>query len=182
MSPASSRGLASRIALLGLRGSGKTTVGRLLAARLGVPWHDTDHSIAATTLASPAELLSSGRIAELRAAECRVVAELSQLTAAVISLGGGAVESPEVLAALHDWRAFLLDAPDAELARRIAGDPSPRPPLTDRTPLEEIAILRERRFALYTALDPVIIATAFRSPTEIVDEILIRLAEGEESS
>ena len=163
-----------RIAILGLRGSGKSTVAPLLADRLHIPWWDTDRWVA-DHLAPPPELIVSGRTADLRAAEVAAIVELSRLPAAVLSLGGGAVETPGALDPLRSWQGILLDAPDAELARRIEADTGPRPPLTDRPLLEEIAILRSRRWALYTAIDPLIIATASRSPESIVDEVLHRL-------
>lgn len=164
-----------RIVLLGLRGAGKTTVGSLLARRLGLPWFDTDLEVAAR-VAPPADLIALGRVDELREAEAAVVAELARLPSAVISLGGGAIESPGVRAALRPFRAILLDAPDPELARRIESDRAERPPLTDLPLLAEIRTLRARRFALYTALDPMIIATAGRPPEEVAAEIGERLA------
>jgi len=160
--------------LIGLRGAGKTTVGEIAAPSLGLPFVDTDREIA-RRFATPAELIAAGRVDELRAAEEALVDEIVRGPPALLSLGGGAVESPTVRAALRPWRAVLLDAPDAELARRIEDDRAPRPSLTGLPLLAEIRLLRSRRFALYTALDPMMIATGGREPREIASEIRERL-------
>ena len=161
-----------RVVLIGLRGSGKSTVGALLARLLGVPFHDTDRWIAARG-PSPAELLRSGRLETLREREDEAVEALSDLPAAVLALGGGAIEVPGIRGRLAPWWAVLLEASDAELERRLTADPAPRPPLTERPLSEEIALLRARRSALYRELDPLIIATDARTP-ELIAERLAR--------
>ena len=170
-----------RVLLIGLRGAGKTFVGEALAERLHLPWIDTDQWIAANH-SSPSKIIREAGIAALRRAEVTAVRSLSASRRGVISLGGGAVESREVIDLLQGWSSFWLDAPDEELVRRIQSDLVDRPPLTGATsPLEEMAQLRERRTPLYREFSPVMISTVAREGSqlsrprdrgEIVDEIV----------
>ena len=166
-----------RIVLVGLRGSGKSTIGPLLAQLLDLPFLDSDRSIEEAE-AHPATIIAEQGLPRFREIERRVVLELAQAESGVLALGGGAVEPPEVILALHPWLALWLDAPDAVLAARLDSDRTLRPALTDRTPLEEIALLRERRSALYSSISPVMIPTGDRDPDSIARAIVENLAEG----
>ena len=136
------------VALVGPRGAGKTTVARALAARLGWPAADGDERIAAS-VGEPAGAF----LARVGESAFRVVEEaltrgaLAGPAPQVLALGGGAVLSAAVRAALREPGVFVvfLHAPVATLTGRIAADPL-RPPLTALPPAEEIeALLRVRR-------------------------------------
>ena len=166
-----------RLVLVGLRGSGKSTIGRLLARRLELPCFDSDLAIAALG-SCPATIIEEQGLAAFRAIELEIVLELSQADRGVLALGGGAIEAPEARSALSRWLGIHLDAPDGELARRIASDTERRPPLTDQPLLEEIALLRAGRSSLYSSISPVMISTGDRDPDEIVAAIVESLEEG----
>jgi shikimate kinase len=167
-----------RIALIGLRATGKSTIGARLAERLRLPFHDSDQLLAARG-ASPSRVLREEGLASFRARESAVVRELATQPRGVLALGGGAIESPEVRAALAPWARVLLDAPDEELLRRMASADAPeRPPLTDLSPAEELGRLRAERASLYTSLATVMIRTEDCSVDAVVDRIIAGLDSG----
>lgn len=104
------------IVLTGMPGSGKTTVGKLLAQTLGRPYVDTDTRIAEKTGRTPAEIISSQGEAAFRDAEAEVIREVALQNGAVIATGGGAVLRPENVDALRmNGRIFFLDRPVEQL-------------------------------------------------------------------
>ena len=121
------------IVLVGMPGSGKTTVGRLVAERLGRSFIDTDELVEQRTGRTPAELIEERGEAAFRALEREAVTEACAVDGAVIASGGGAVLDP-----LNRW-AFMkhgfrvrLDAPVDVLAARLWATPMSRPLLGDR--------------------------------------------------
>jgi shikimate kinase len=124
------------IALLGYRGSGKSTVGKRLADRLWQKFVDTDELVVRAAGASIKDIFANQGEPAFRDLESRVVAEASKLTDHVIALGGGAVLREENRRALKDAglkMIYLRCEPD-ELVRRIQSDPltgDTRPDLTE---------------------------------------------------
>ncbi len=145
--------MADAIVLVGLSGSGKSTVAALVASRLGRPLLDLDAEIAAREGAPPAELIETRGEAAFRALEAAAVARACAVDGAVIATGGGAVVDPRNRWAL--WTAghvTWLDAPDPVLLDRLAGHDEARPMLAgDRA--ERLASLRTRRERYYRAAD-----------------------------
>jgi shikimate kinase len=140
-----------RIALVGYRGAGKSTVGSALAALLGAPFVDVDRELAREGEGA-GELLARVGEPEFRALELaatrRVLARPAPL---VIATGGGVVETAAARALLRE-HAFCvwLRAPAAVLARRIARDPAFRPALTSAADgASEVELVRARRAPLY---------------------------------
>ena len=82
------------IALVGLPGAGKTTVGRRLAARLHLPFQDSDAAIEAETGLAVADLFAQAGEAQFRDLERRVVARLTEGPLCVLATGGGAFLDP----------------------------------------------------------------------------------------
>lgn len=109
-----------RVALAGPMGSGKSTVGRLLAARWGVPFLDLDARLGDI----PAIFAAEGE-AGFRARERAALAE-AVTGEGVLALGGGTVVSAENRALLAGWRVIVLTAPAATLHARV-GDGRGRP-------------------------------------------------------
>jgi len=150
-----------RIALVGLRGSGKSTVGRLLAERLGVPFVDLDEELGRVQrgtagepdrpLPSAGELLAALGEPAFRELEARALrAALSGDGSLVLSTGGGVVERGENRERLRSrCTCVWLDASPEVLLARVAADPTSRPPLTDLGPARELAVLAGRRAPLY---------------------------------
>ena len=141
------------IVLVGLSGSGKSTVGRLVAQRLGRPLLDLDADIASREGAHPADLIRDRGEASFREIESGVLARACGVPGAVIATGGGAVIDP-----LNRWRLWeagtvaWLDAPDEVLLARLAEDEEARPML-DGDAAGRLASLRAERTPFYRAAD-----------------------------
>lgn len=168
-----------RLALVGLRGCGKTTVGRLLARRLNVPFRDSDEEVTRVSGLTPDRLIAEQGEDEFRSWERRAVSRLATLPAAVLSLGGGAPTQESVRDALDAWDIALLEVEDRVLAERIAADrrsgAAVRPPLTDLPLLDEIGELRRLRFTVYRSFATLIVDASHGSPDEIADRLLASL-------
>ena len=156
------------VLLIGPRGVGKSTVGPLLAERLGVPFVDADAEIEADEGRSVAELMAAGRF---RAAEEGVLRALLTERGRVVAAGGGCVLWKGLTDAARDWRVVWLDAAPERLAERIAADPQPRPSLTGRKADEEVAEVSLARRSLYREVAEVRVDTSDREPEQLAVEI-----------
>lgn len=165
-----------KVVLIGFRGTGKTTVGRILANRLGLPFYDTDALIEQRAGMPIPEIFRRAGEAHFRALEREVIASL-RTAEGVIATGGGAVCDPANVADLR-WhgRVFLLTAAPEICHERIAG--SDRPGLTDLSPAEEIRTLLARRKDAYLGAADTCIDTGRRTPAEVAD-IICREIRGE---
>lgn len=172
--------------LIGLRGSGKTTLGRLLAARARAPFIDLDdRTIAGSGHASVSAMFRAAGEPAFRAAEARALAEVLADPAcggAVIALGGGTPTAPGARELLEAARAqgririVLLDAAPAVLGARLAVAPGDRPLLLGANFAEEAALLAERRMPAYRALADAIVTT--EGDTAATLEHLLKFATG----
>lgn len=141
------------LVLAGLSGSGKTTIGRMLAERLARPFADTDELIAARVGMPAAAFLAQSGEPVFRAVERDAIRDALAQPDAIVATGGGALIDP--LSRWDFWshgRVAWLDAPDARLLERLAGDETPRPLLASR-PAEKLAALRAERLPFYRAAD-----------------------------
>lgn len=163
---------SERVLLVGPRGAGKSTVGPLLAARLGVSFVDTDRVVEEE--AGPILRVD----ARFREREAAVLARVLEGPAAVVAAGGGAVLWDGFQAASRGWTVFWLDAAPEILARRLREDPRTRPSLTGRPPHEEIAEVARARAPLYAAVAGKRIATDRLGADAVAEEIagLLRAA------
>lgn len=144
-----------QIVLVGLSGVGKTSVGRLLAERLGWPFLDTDELVTAREGKHPAELIPERGEAAFRAIEAEVVAEAARQVPAVIATGGGAFQRPDNRVALgeHGFICYL-DATAPEIARRLAADADGAVrPLVQDDPVTRLEELSEERRPSYMLSD-----------------------------
>lgn len=167
------------ITLVGYRGTGKSSVARLLAERLGLAAVDADAEIERLAGCTIREIFARHGEPEFRTRERTVMAELLHREGLVIAAGGGAVLNPHTR---RDMRAagpvVWLQASSQTIAARLDADPSTRdrrPPLTDSDPSSEIATLLAVREPLYRAVATISIDTDDRSPSEIVDDIIAQL-------
>lgn len=157
------------IAIVGMRCCGKTTVGRALAARLGVRFTDTDEMVEQELGASIASLFAHGREAEFRVVEETVCIQ-SLKSGGVVALGGGSITSEAVRRALWSVLTVFLDAGDTLIATRLQS--CERPSLTGLAPwVEAVEINRERR-PWYLDVSDFVVHVDDRSVDSIVDEIV----------
>jgi shikimate kinase len=169
------------VVLIGYRGSGKTTVGRLLAARLAKTFIDCDEEIVARHGKSIREIFSAGGEDAFRKLETSVIAELAAKTDHVIAVGGGAVLRKENRRALANHFIVYLRCDPGVLLGRIDDDPATsdnRPNLTGLGGgIEEIEALLRRREPIYRAAMNVELDVTHLSPDQAAEEIA-RLISG----
>jgi shikimate kinase len=152
-------------------GSGKSTVGPLLARRLGWRFIDVDDVIESESGATVAELFARHGEAMFRNREHSTVAQLAGGNSLVLALGGGAIEHPLTRSLLVDSPGTLLVHLEVELAttlERCKGTEDARPILADQA---NLASRFERRLPLYRAAH-VSIAVDALTPEEAADAIL----------
>jgi shikimate kinase len=167
------------IALIGYRGTGKTTVAQVLARRLGWDWVDADVEVEFRAGKSIAIIFADYGEAAFRDLEAQVVAALCGRERTVLALGGGAVLRDDNRKAIQSCQAAVWLQADAEvLAERISGDPTTaarRPNLTNhggRTEIETVLALRE---PFYRACATLEVDTDSKDPAQIADEIVVAI-------
>jgi len=165
-----------RIVLTGFMGSGKTTVGPLVAARLGWNFVDLDDVIEAEAGATIAELFSRHGEAAFRDREHAAIARLAAGDALVLALGGGAIEHPATRALLLTAPGTLLVHLEVELATTLArcqGTEQTRPVLADQA---NLASRYQRRLPLYRTAHISISVDAL-TPQQVMEAILSAAAK-----
>lgn len=164
------------IVLAGFMGTGKSSVGRRLAARLGREFVDTDALIERAAGTSIARIFADRGEAEFRALEKQAVTVAVGKEGRVIAVGGGAILDGENLAAMKAAGPVvcLTARPEIVLAR-VAHDTG-RPLLQGPQPLETIRGLMAERADAYARAD-VTIDTSDLTPDEVVERLLHALAD-----
>lgn len=162
--------------LTGFRGTGKTSVGAVLAKKLGRSIIDLDQVIEANAGKSIREIFDEGGEPLFRKLELEALTVASENEPSVISLGGGAIlraENREILS--QTGCCFWLDADAETIAERINNDSTSanrRPALTSLEQKEEIRQLLAKRRDLYDQSSDHRIETNGRSIDEVANEIL----------
>ncbi|MEE2856416.1 MAG: shikimate kinase [Planctomycetota bacterium] len=166
-----------RVALIGLPGSGKSTVGALLASRIGYRFLDVDQELEKQSGWSAARWIHEKGLPAFRAAEALFVATATDRHDArvVMATGGGVVEMPENRQYLSLWRCFWLDASHPILIER--SQQQIRPLLEGGSRSQLLEQLRRDREPLYRQLCAEALETDGISPSMVVDAILSRLEE-----
>ena len=164
------------IVLIGFRGTGKSTVGRLLANLLERDFIDSDKYIESSTGKTIKRIFKEDGEEAFRKIEADTIAELSKEDNKVISAGGGVVLKEDNVNKLKDnGFLVLLEATPEIIHNRIAKDgktAQQRPSLTDKKPLDEIKHLIEQREHAYKNAADYTINTSFASCEDIVNEII----------
>jgi shikimate kinase len=158
------------IVLIGFMGAGKTTVGRLLARELGVPFVDADAAIEAAEGTTIPEIFDSRGEAGFRRVEASTITDLLAGDDIVLALGGGALGSDDVRRALVGHRVVLLDVPLTEALARVGGDAS-RPMLAR----PDLGDLYKGRQQAYRDAASVVVPVAGRTPREVAADVLARI-------
>jgi shikimate kinase len=163
------------LSLVGLPGSGKSTVGRQLARRLGLPFTDTDHAIEQRIGCSIREFFDREGEAAFRDIEEAVIDELARSDAGVIATGGGAVLRPANRERLRaGGHVIYLRSTPEELFRRLRHDTN-RPLLQVADPLARLRALYDERDPLYRETAHFVIETGRPSVPTLVNMILMQL-------
>jgi shikimate kinase len=166
--------MAPKAVLVGLPGSGKTTIGRRLSKALGVGLLDTDVAIEQRTGRSIADIFATDGEQEFRRIEEEVVRSALAEHDGVLSLGGGAVTSPGVCAALAGHTVVYLEISAREGVRRTGGN-AVRPLLAGPDRAEKYRALMAKRSPLYRRVATIRVDTNRRNPGAVVRQILSRL-------
>ena len=165
------------IILTGFMGTGKTTVGRLLAARLGRPFVDTDDLIVERDGRSIADIFNEDGETRFRELEAEVAAELAGRRGLVIATGGRLMLDPANAAALGaTGPVFCLAAAPATILERVAAEDGRRPLLAVDDPERRVRALLQRRAAAYARFR--VVDTAGRTPDELAGDIVALAANG----
>ncbi|MGD0388055.1 MAG: shikimate kinase [Tepidisphaeraceae bacterium] len=163
------------IVLIGYRGSGKTTAGRLLAERLGKAFVDCDEAIVAREGKSIREIFLTRGEEAFRKAEMEAISDLASRTECVIALGGGAILREENRRALAGHKIVYLRCEAGELLRRIKADPASsdnRPNLTNLGgEIEEIQALVRQREPIYRAAMSAELDVTHLTPLEVAEHL-----------
>jgi len=168
------------VALIGMMGAGKSTVGRLVAARLGLSFADTDALIEARHRRTVARLFAVAGEPAFRAMEGRILGELAGAPASVIAVGGGLVTVRAHAERLRLMaRCVFLDVEPAELAARVrAGGVRPRPLLRGAGGDIEgrLAALLQARRRAYRDIAEVLVRTTGLEPEQAAELVARALA------
>ena len=166
-----------RLVLTGFMGAGKSTIGRLLAARIGWNFLDLDAHLESRTNATIPQLFEQHGEARFRRLESTALASALGYSNIVLALGGGTPEDLTNRLLLEQTPAtftIFLDAPFPTLFDRCMLQDIARPVLTDPA----AAQLRfERRHPLYRRMAGLTIATSDQTPAQTVDALLVALAK-----
>ncbi len=176
----SSRG--SGLALVGYRGTGKSTVGKLLANRLERLFLDADVELERRAGRSIPSIFAEWGEPVFRDWEERTLRELvGEYPGSVLATGGGVVLRPSNRALLREFGSVVwLQAEPSELARRLAAAErrgTNRPALTPTGTLAEVEKVLEGRIPLYREVSDLVVETSGRSPVEISEAILAAWAD-----
>jgi XRE family transcriptional regulator, aerobic/anaerobic benzoate catabolism transcriptional regulator len=167
---------ASRIALIGLRGAGKTTIGRALAAELKWPFIELDREIERTSGMELAEIFASHGQAFFRRKEFECLeTTIAQNPSCVIATGGSLVTEPDTYALLLRacMTVWLKASPTVHMARVVAqGDL--RPMANNPRAMDDLSAILSARAALYAKAD-IVLDTTELTPTAACQSLLVEV-------
>lgn len=167
------------IFLIGYRGTGKSTVARHLAERLGCGHVDSDDLIVQRCGRTIAEIFAKAGETAFREMEQEVVATLVQGEPAAVALGGGAVLREANRKAIAGSHVVWLTASASVLAKRLSADAAShaqRPSLTGEGLLDEIELVLGQRMPIYRECATLVVDTENQSAQAVAEEICCQLA------
>jgi len=166
--------ISHSIFLIGYRGTGKTTVAKLLAGQLKAEWIDSDDLIEQEAKQCIADIFSQQGEPVFRDLEEKVVAELATSQPRIVSLGGGAVLRPATRDRLKGQQVVWLKASPQVLAERLAEDGTTadrRPSLTGQGVAEEIEQVLAVRTPIYEECATIVVDTQGCTPQQVAEQI-----------
>ena len=166
--------MAPKAVLIGLPGSGKSTIGRRLAKAMGLKMFDTDAAIEERTGRSIAEIFTTEGEAGFRRIEEEVISDALQTHDGILSLGGGAVTTPGVRDALAGHTVVYLEISEEEGVRRTSGS-TVRPLLAGPDREQKYREIMTARVPLYSRVATIRVNTNRRNPGSVVRHIAARL-------
>ena len=168
--------LAGRsVALIGMMGAGKSSIGRRLAVRLGIPFTDADAEIVAAAGMTIAEIFAAHGEPYFRSGEARVIARLLEGSSQVLATGGGSFMNPVTQAVIRRKAVSIWLKADYDVLLRRVRRRSDRPMLSTEDPEATLRRLLTEREPVYALADLTILSRDVPHDT-IVSEILIALA------
>ena len=162
--------------LIGPPGAGKTTVGALVAALLGLDFVDADEVIEQAVGKPVGDIFVQDGEKAFRALESATAARLIASHPGVLALGGGAILDPGTRGLLAGQRVVYLETGFTSAVRRTGLD-APRPLLLGN-PRARMKTLLEERLPVYASLAWITVPTDDREPEDIAGEIAARLGPG----
>ena len=159
------------IFLIGLMGSGKTTIGQLLAKRVGLTFFDSDHELESRTGVSVATIFEIEGEPAFRSREAAIIQELTQRQAIILSTGGGAIleaDTRDVLRA-RGMVIYLHSTPETSYERVRRNRDRPLLMVTD--PLARLRQLYEVRHPLYLETAHFVVESYRDRPNAVISEI-----------
>ena len=141
------------VVLVGMMGAGKSTIGRRLSLRLGLPFRDADTEIEAAAGMSIPDIFETRGEADFRDGEVRVIARLLDNGPAVIATGGGAIMRQETRDRIREKAVSIWLKADADIILRRVKRRSDRPLLQTADPEATIARLMKEREPVYSQAD-----------------------------
>jgi shikimate kinase len=164
------------IALVGLMGVGKSSVGRRLASALELPFRDADAEVEAAAGRSVSDIFTDLGEAAFREGERRVIARLLELPPHVLATGGGAFMTPDTRTLIKSKAISVWLKADLEvLARRVARKDS-RPLLAGKDPLEVLRAQADVRYPAYGEAD-LIVETGDAAHHVTVEQLIHALSD-----
>lgn len=161
----------SNIALVGFMGTGKSTVGQLVASSLHFRFIDTDHMIESMAGKRISEIFATEGEPRFRELEQEAVQKLKGMQQTVIATGGGLMTRPENLASLREHALIVCLWCSPETIFKRVGQQSHRPLLQVEKPFERIQELLRERAPFYRQAD-VLLSSEFRNPKEVATHVV----------
>jgi len=166
------------LVLVGLMGSGKTTIGRRLAARLDVPFVDADDEVERAAGCSIEDMFEVHGEATFREGEMRVIARLLEGQPGVMATGGGAFMNEETREKIMESGISIWLRADLDVLVRRCGRRDDRPLLKGGDMRETLENLIDQRYPIYGKAN-IIVDTGDMPHRTVVDKIMDELAAGD---
>ncbi len=167
----------TNIFLIGMMGAGKSTIGKLLAQKLGYNFIDTDTLIETCAGKSIPEIFANDGEETFRDLEQQVLSQVSAYTRLVVATGGGIVMRSLNWSHLHDGIVVWIDVPVEVLHDRLKTASEQRPLLETADPLQTLNDIYTKRRDRYAQADISIMVSADEASQEVCDRLLTMIAQ-----